>query len=166
MKAETHAMIAGIEEGSRLRAAIADARGLQDPKDWEKSSAKAMKHLWVTDCASLSSYLTNAAKAGCEDKRLEIDLVDLRQILWNDENDDPKEDMSVDQQDKVMWIDTSAMLADPLTKEMKPDHLLDSLCNGKLSFTATAESQITKMKKQKSSSKKKKDTDKKSNEQT
>ena len=74
--------------------------------------------------------------------------------------------MSVDQQDKVMWIDTSAMLADPMTKEMKPDHLLDALRNGKLSFTATAESQITKMKKQKSRSKKEKDTDKKSNEQT
>ena len=53
-----------------------------------------------------------------------------------------------------------------MTKEMKPDHLLDALRNGKLSFTATAESHITKMKKQKSRSKKEKDTDKKSNEQT
>ena len=148
-------MIAGIEEGSRLRAAIADPRGLQDPKAWEQSSAKAMKHLWVTDCASLSGYLTNAAKAGCEDKRLEIDLEDLRQILWNDENDDPKDDISIDQNDKVMWIDTSAMLADPLTKEMKPDHLLNALSTGELSFKATAESQITKLKKkQKSRSKK------------
>ena len=149
MQAETQAMIAGTEEGSRIRAAVADMRGKVEKKRWEISSSKVMKHLWVTDCDSLKKYLTNPTAAGTEDKRLEIDLEDLRQILWEDEFGNPKDDLGVDQTDKIIWIDTSAMLADPLTKVMKPTRLLEALETGRLTFEATAESQLTKLRKQK-----------------
>ena len=57
--AETYAMKAGHARGDRLRAAIVDARGLLDPKDWESSAADNMLHVWVTDCDSLYEHLVS-----------------------------------------------------------------------------------------------------------
>lgn len=154
MQAETQASVGGMEEGIRIRAAIADMRGVQETGDWFSSSRKTMRHLWVTDCDSLNKYCNNPIAAGCEDKRLEIDLEDLRQVLWEDEHGDQKDSIEEDQQDKLIWIDTSAMLADPLTKGMKATRMLEALKSGVLDFEATDEAKMQKMLKQKQRAKK------------
>ena len=51
--------------------------------------------------------------------------------------------------DKVRWIDTSTMLADPLTKNMKPIRLLEFLKTGILDLEPTDDSKFQKMLKQK-----------------
>ena len=141
--AETQAMVAAVGEGERLRAAIADMRYPN------VTAVKPMRHLWLTDCESLYSYLTNPVSAGTEDKRLEIDLEDLRQMLWEDLNGRPKDDLTEDQVDKTRWIDTSTMLADPLTKLMKPGRLTEALDTCTVDLVPTAASTIAKLMKQK-----------------
>ena len=151
--AETKANIKGTEEASRIRAAYADMRGKLDPKNWEATAAQACKHLWLTDCESLNSYLTNPTSNGTEDKRLEVDLEGQRQILWEDAAGNPKDSLEEDQTDKIRWIDTSTMIADPLTKAMKLDRLCESLRCGFLDLEPTDASKMAKMMKQKARSK-------------
>ena len=118
---ETQAMVSAVGEGEKLRVAIADM------KFPNSTAAEPIRHLWLTDCESLYSYLTNPVNNGTEDKRLEIDLEDLRQMLWEDPKGRPKDDLTEQQVDKIRWIDTSTMLADPLTKLMKADRLVTAL---------------------------------------
>ena len=79
---------------------------------------------------------------------MEIDLEDLRQMLWEDPRGRPKDDLNEQQIDKVRWIDTSTMLADQLTKVMSPDRLVKSLDGSQIDLTPTAASTIAKMMKQ------------------
>jgi len=149
MAAETQSLLAGVAAGMKMRAVIADAMGRLEPFAWQASSAPVMKHVWMTDCESLNSYITNPVAAGNEDSRLELDLEDLRQILWEDHNGYPIDTLKDDDNDKVRWIDTSTMLADPLTKNMKPDRLLAFLESGILDLEPTAAAIMSKMMKQK-----------------
>ena len=84
MHAESQSQVGGIGVGTKLRTAIAEARGLRDDSRRAESCAHAIKHVWLTDCEILHSYLINPIAAPVEDKRLEIDLLDSRQILWED----------------------------------------------------------------------------------
>ena len=111
-----------------------------------------MKHVWFTDCDSLNTYLVNPVAAGCEDKRLEIDLEGLREYLWEDEHGNPKDDMNEQIHDKPRWIDTSAMICDPLTKagnEHFDKRLVTTMTTGRLSLEASPASQLKTMKQQK-----------------
>ena len=148
--AETQALIDSVAADARVRTIVADCKGLiVEGGRWLEQARFAMKHMWLTDCESLHSYLVNPVAANAEDKRLEIDLQDLRQILWEDRNGNPKDDLSIDQSDKIRWIDTSAMLADPLTELMKCRRLEDALSENILDLEATPESQMQKYMKQK-----------------
>ena len=75
-------MIQATEASDNLRATISSLRGLFKRKDWEYEVASQLPNLWLTDCQSLHDYLVNPIRAGCEDKRLEIDLDGLREDLW------------------------------------------------------------------------------------
>mgnify|MGYP001456829844 CR=1 FL=1 len=80
--AETQALVDGVAFGARLRTIIADLRGMiEEGGKWLEQSRYVMPHLWLTDCESLHSYLVNPIAANAEDKRLEIDLEDLRQSM-------------------------------------------------------------------------------------
>ena len=114
-----------------------------------------MRHVWLTDCESLHSYLINQIAAPVEDKRLEIDLQDLRQLLWEDPHGRLKDSIEEEQTDKVLWIDTSTMIADPLTKAMKSDRLDKAISTCFLDLEPTNESKIAKMMKQKARREKK-----------
>ena len=89
--------------------------------------------------------MKNPASAGCEDKRLEVDLEGLRQLLWENRDGSLKEQLEDNQQDKVRWIDTSTMIADPVTKLMKPTRLIKCLQSGVLSLEPTKEAQMSKL---------------------
>ena len=152
--AETQAMVDGVAFGQRLRTIIADLKvEIQEGGQWLEQSRDKAKHLWLTDCESLHSYLANPTAASAEDKRLEIDLEDLRQSLWEDADGNPKDTMEEEQTDKVRWIDTSTMLADPLTKLMKAERLEQALSTGVIDLEPTAESQMKKFMKQQQRSK-------------
>ena len=56
LMAETFAMTKGTEAGTRIRAAIVDAKGQLDIRNWEESAAEAIGHIWLTDCDSLYEH--------------------------------------------------------------------------------------------------------------
>ena len=136
------------------RAALASLRGMTITRKWEEETAVTMKHVWFTDCQSLHDYLVNPVAAGCEDKRLEIDLEALRENLWEHPDGSPKDSIDEDIHDKPRWIDTSTMICDPLTKAGNDkfyDRLVECMKTGWFDLTATAESILCKMRKQKNS---------------
>ena len=71
-----------------------------------------MHSVWLTDCQSLHDYIVNPIAAGCEDKRLEIDLEGLRESLWEHADGSIKDSIDEDQHDKPRWVDTSVMIFD------------------------------------------------------
>ena len=160
-RAETQGCVYSMEAGVALRALIAELQGkrMRHDSEWEENCAKTKRHLWMTDCESLKSYCTNPSAAGCEDKRLEIDLEGLREYLWEYPDGTLKDYIHEDQHDKIRWIDTSTMLADPLTKNMKPKRLHDFLETGILDLEPTPESVVAKMMKQKQRQSAKQDKD-------
>ena len=158
-RAETQGCCYAMESGVALRALYAEVMGKLKAHDtnWESNCAQEKRHLWMTDCQSLHDYLVNPAAAGCEDKRLEIDLQGLREYLWEYADGSLKDYIVEDQHDKIRWIDTSVMLCDPLTKAGAKgfaDRLQETMTTGNLSLEPTVESQMKKLKTQKARQKK------------
>ena len=153
LQAETLACLWGVESGVRIRAAIADARGLlgQDRKirpDWEEVSAMTMRHLWMTDCKSLEEHLTASTLGKVEDKRLSIDLCSLRQDIWTNGEEELEILHPSKFCDKIRWIDTSIMAVDCLTKAMPTDFLVNILQTSLYDVTPDPDSTMKKVKKQ------------------
>ena len=128
LQAETYALQHGVEEGYRLRAILAEMHGNADHESF-------CAHLWLSDCQSLVQHLTSHVGTKVQDKRLSIEMEALRQSL-----ESPHE--------ILRWIDTSAMLADALTKAMKPDLLLGCLACCRINLTPAEWSVADKQKKQ------------------
>ncbi len=87
----------------------------------------------MTMCAHLSF-------TRCSDKRLSIDLAALRHVIWLDGLGALRDEIGDGQPDSVCWIDTSAMLADCLTKLMASTRLDDTMSTRILDLSATDES--------------------------
>ena len=143
-----------METGVAFRAILAELMGVRKrhDNDWETTCAVAKKHLWMTDCQSLHDYIVNPIAAGCEDKRLEIDLEGLREYIWERPDGSIKDYIDEDQHDKIRWIDTSTMICDPLTKAGPlgfAQRLIETMQTGSLNLEPTAESQLKKLKQQK-----------------
>ena len=153
-RAETQGCCYAMEAGVALRALITELQGKRARHDleWEENCASTIKHLWMTDCESLHSYVNNPSAAGTEDKRLEIDLQGLREYIWEYPDGSLKDYITEDQHDKIRWIDTSTMLCDPLTKAGPKgfaNRLIDCMTTGHFSLEPTVESQMKKLKQQK-----------------
>lgn len=73
-------------------------------------------------------------------KRLSIDLTGLRQ-LWFDENNEELDEPRDGLPDEIRWIDKSIMLVDALTKDMNSNDLPEAMKDSKWSIEAHAESQ-------------------------
>ena len=139
------ALTKGVEAGARLRAAIVDMRGRLNLKDWEQSSSSQMGHVWFTDCDSLYEHLISPKNNSVDNKRLAIDLMALRQYVW-ERNGERSQYIEHSCGDYPRWIDTSTMIADPLTKSMDPTRLVNALMTGKLDLRPTPESLAIKAK--------------------
>ena len=145
-------MLSGTEMGDRLRAIICDCKGkLPDLRDWQQISSENMRHLWLTDCESLVSHLKNPKNERMENVRLSIDLQGLKQMLWEKADGTNLDQLLPEDvaESAVRWIDTSCMVVDCLTKRMQPDVLIDLIETWILSLTATLQSQLLKLRKQK-----------------
>ena len=70
LQAETYALSDGVEESTRLRAALADAHGVFLRTDCECHTARFMRNVWMIDCNSLNDHLRNPTFTKCSDKRL------------------------------------------------------------------------------------------------
>ena len=145
LQAETMALTKGVEAGVRLRAAIVDMRGKLDLKDWEQSSSSQMGHVWFTDCDSLYEHLISPKNNTIDNKRLAIDLMALRQYVW-ERNGERTQYIEHSCGDYPRWIDTSTMIADPLTKTMDPTRMVNTLMTGQLDLRPTPESLAIKEK--------------------
>jgi hypothetical protein len=145
MMAETFAMIRGTEAGARTRAAIVDMKGQLNMSDWEGSSANVMGHVWMTDCDSLYEHLISTKHNSVDNKRLNVDLMALRQLVW-ERGGERQEYVDHSRGDFPRWIDTSTMIADPLTKAMSCERLSKMLTTGIMDLSPTQESLIIKAK--------------------
>ena len=148
LQAESYAMSTAVEEGMKTRAMITCCHNKLDLKNWEDSSREFMQHVWLTDCRSLREHLCSATLAKTADKRLSVDLAALRQLIW-EKGGQETEELTIDHPDQIKWIDTSVMLVDCLTKDMSGNALRATMKSGYYDITPTAESEITKMAKQK-----------------
>ena len=145
-------MLSGTEMGDRLRAIIADAKGkLPDMRRWQEVSSQTMRHLWLSDCESLVSYLKNPTNQRMENVRPSIDIQGLKQLLWEKADGSILDELEPENvaENAVRWIDTSCMIVDCLTKKMSPAVLLKLIGERKLSLEPTVESQMLKPRKQK-----------------
>ena len=71
-RAETHGCMYAVEAGVSIRALLAELHGkrIKHDSNWEETCAATKRHLWMTDCESLHSYVTNPSAAGAEDKHV------------------------------------------------------------------------------------------------
>ena len=145
LMAEAFALIRGTEAGTRIRAAIVDMKGELDFHDWEESAASNMGHVWMTDCDSLYEHLVSPRFNTIENKRLAIDLMALRQQIW-ERGGERTQEVDHSSGDYPRWIDTSVMLADPLTKPMGAERLEETFSTGIFDMRPTAESLMIKSK--------------------
>ena len=67
----------------------------------------------------------------------------LRQYIWERDGEFSLE-IEHDKGDYPRWIDTSCMIADPLTKNMAPDVLVNAMTTGVMDLRPTEESIMIK----------------------
>ena len=76
---EAHGMLYATEASDKLGTVLSSLRDtLTRSKNWEFEVASQLPNLWLADCKSLHDYLVNPVRAGCQDKRLKVDLGGLR----------------------------------------------------------------------------------------
>jgi len=166
MKAETYQLAAVVESSDLIRAAICDAHGMLDRRNWESSAADFMRSLWSTDCKSCHDALGKPMTKGI-DKRLGTELASLRQYLWRESGSHIPNHRMLEKNkpeqctDRLRWIDTARMIADCLTKQMKEDDLLEVLKTNQWDYQQTEAMKKGKVHKQnlRSLSKKEKKAD-------
>ena len=98
----------------KIRASSADARCCL------LRTAKFMRNVWMIDCifverSSQEAYFHVVGK----DKGLSIYLAALRHTIWLMPESELRDEIGPCQPDMLMWIDTSCMIADCLTKRMR-----------------------------------------------
>ena len=119
-----------------MRAILTDIHGsLESLDSWEQKTRSPLRNSWLTDCKSLGNSLGKV-----DGKRLSIDLTGLRQ-LWFDENNEELDEPRDRLPDEIRWIDKSIMLVDALTKDMNSNDLPEAMKGSKWSIEAHAESQ-------------------------
>ncbi len=88
-----------------------------------------MFHVWVTDCVYLSDQFTSPKSNHVENHLLEIKIVALRKQVW-ERSGERIELVECSAGDYPPWIDTSTMLADPLTKAVHSARLVLTIGTG------------------------------------
>ena len=86
---------------------------------------------WCTDSRDLYHSLHKDGAVSTAEKRLALDALVLRELLERD-------------RDQCHWASTLQMLADPLTKSMPADYLLERINTGTWSFTSDQDLQKVK----------------------
>ena len=106
LASEAAALSTGYDMAIYIRVLVARLLGLSG-SDWSGEARRVPAHTWI-DCRSLGEMLMKAG-ATASDKRVTLDVDDVRQFL---EDDNEERHVS----DALLWTPTATMLADPLTK--------------------------------------------------
>jgi len=111
-------------------------------EQWMIEAQDSVNVEWFTDCRSLADHLVQAGLTVVADKRLAIDLCGLRQVIWRQPGEMHGDPLLTDHvpsnaTTKITWTTTDRMLADPLTKSMKPKGLLDLMKGCKIDMAPT-----------------------------
>ena len=144
LQSETLSLLAGAEESDHLRFIL---HGMTHPykagsEQWMIEAQDSVNVEWFTDCRSLADHLVQAGLTVVADKRLAIDLCGLRQVIWRQPGEMHGDPLLTDHvppnaTTKITWTTTDRMLADPLTKSMKPKGLLDLMKGCKIDMAPT-----------------------------
>ena len=142
LQAETLSMQLGSEECEHVRQLLYSVKNYQDFGTPARNYVKALDHMvcvWATDCRSLSDHLITPGMAEVSDKRLAIDLTSLRQEAWRMVgepvgNPTFTDSLPTARTTFIRWVSTASMVADALTKEMKPWQLDEMMRSGWLKF--------------------------------
>ncbi|CAE7562382.1 RE1 [Symbiodinium sp. CCMP2592] len=144
LQAEALSLITGYEESEHVRTLWAHLKGVHVDKNLI-ASMDYLDIFMLTDCKSLEQHLLQAGLHTVTDKRLAIDISAMRQVVWRRKGELVGDPLLTDEPPpeattKVLWIDTSTMLSDGLTKKMKSSQLeLAMKCgNLELSFEKIA----------------------------
>ena len=88
-----------------IRAALFDMKSELYMNQWDQSASDSMGHVLLTDRHFLYGHLMSPQPVAIEDTRLAIDLMALRQQIWNL---DGERKLEVDSTcvDHQCWIDT------------------------------------------------------------
>ena len=85
LQAEAYALQSAVESGDKIRALLCEFLGkIVISGDWHLASQKVMKHVYYSDCRSLTGHLQSEVPRKIQDKRLGIELASLRQGIWGD----------------------------------------------------------------------------------
>ncbi|CAL1129119.1 unnamed protein product [Cladocopium goreaui] len=134
LQAESYALQSAVEHGDRLRCVLCELTGkLATMTDWHEQCQVKMKHVWVSDCMSLVEHLNAEVPKKVQDKRLGIELAALRQSLWTGNGQKSCQEYAPCG-DELWWTETAKMLADALTKSMRPDLLVRVVQTGRNSI--------------------------------
>ena len=125
-----------MEAGDRIRALIVEMKGFisVSGRNWEEAARAHCPQLHLSDCMSLVNHLNSYFLTKIQDKRLEIEMGSTHQSLRDVEENVETFENIPDGGDKLLWIHTSTMVADCLTKRMKPDLLLQVLHTNRYCF--------------------------------
>ena len=92
------------------------------------TSAAFLSQICFTDCRSIKEMLLNPKATSHAGTRLSIEIASLRQSLWRSKGDLTGDPYAPEEPtDKVRWLDTDVMIADPLTKLMESEKLIYTL---------------------------------------
>ena len=85
LQAEAHALQCAVESGDKIRALLCELlRKIAVSGDRHLANQKVMKHVYYSDCRSLTDHLQSEVPRKMQDKRLGIELASLRQGIWAD----------------------------------------------------------------------------------
>ncbi len=146
LQAETLSMQLGAEECEHVRQILYYVKNNPDFGNPSRNYVNALDHMvcvWATDCRSLSDHLVNPGMTEVSDKRLAIDLTSLRQEAWRMVGEAVGNPTFTDSLPSarttiIKWVSTATMVADALTKEMKPWQLDSMMESGQLKFSYEA----------------------------
>ena len=153
IQAETYNIQYAVESGDIIRAGLADIFGRLDHMDWEAIAAAFMHAEFFTDCESARAALMRPVHGKMAAKRLGIEVASLRQSLWRSPGETVgvphiDEKRPTETTDSIHWIDTDIMLADPLTKAMTGEKLIEAMRTNKWNLSQPIESLAKKRIKQ------------------
>ena len=79
LQAEAYALQSAVESGDKIRALLCELFGkITIEGDWHLACQKVMKHVYYSDCRSLTDHLQSEVPRKIQDKRLGIELAALR----------------------------------------------------------------------------------------
>eukprot|EP00435_Cladocopium_sp_Y103_P035023 s1828_g9.t1 len=133
MQAETISLLHCSEETEHFRMVFHGLWHKHDQRDrkWLVAAQDTISTSWYTDCRSLEQHVNQAGTHTVTDKRLAIDLCNLRQQVRRRNGEDVGDPLLTDflpsdRTTKLTWIPTEKIPADCLTKAMKPGVLIQT----------------------------------------